>query len=533
MQTMIDANFHRRLAKLSAIDASIWRDRKIGLEKESLRVDSDGGLSKKSHPAVLGEPLTHPFIKTDYSEAMLELVTPPQPSSAAAVQCLSILHQHVSEHLAGELLWPFSMPCVMTPEVQIPIAQYGESNDGQFQSIYRNGLGLRYGRRMQLIAGVHFNFSLGDHYWQQCHTLLADKREQALSLSNYMNEQYFAMIRNVHRYAWVLNYLLGASPVICKSFLDRDYDWMKPAGPNSVYAQHATTLRMSDLGYQNNQQDSLSISLDGLPAFCRSLKHAVSTSHPPYAKIGIVENGDQYRQLNDYLLQSEAEYYTPVRPKANVVSGVRSLLALQQQGVRYVELRVVDLQYQSPIGVDRLTCLFLELFLQFCHLHPSPVIDQAEHKSLQAERRKVALAGRDPDIKIQAKEPIKQALADILNACASLAEQISNTTGNVDYQQSVAMMQKRLEDSHQLPSQSLLDLLSDKQQSFIEFGLAVATNYRHYFEQLFAPGADTKHWLESAVAQSRLDQQALSEASKDINFSEFLATHRQQLDNIN
>ena len=132
----------------------------IGIEKECLRVDKNGKLSQQPHPASLGSALTNPYITTDFSEALLELITPPEPGVSAALECLQKIHQFVYSQLEDESLWNASMPCVVAGEDGIPIAQYGSSNSGMMKTVYRRGLGHRYGKMMQAIAGVHFNYSV-------------------------------------------------------------------------------------------------------------------------------------------------------------------------------------------------------------------------------------------------------------------------------------------------------------------------------------------------------------------------------------
>ena len=132
-----------------------------GVEKESLRVSEDQAeLAQTPHPLGLGSALTHPSITTDYSEALLEFITPVSASIAETERALHNLHLYTVRQLNGELLWNASMPCIVQGDAGIPIAQFGTSNVGQMKRIYRNGLSVRYGRKMQAIAGIHYNFSL-------------------------------------------------------------------------------------------------------------------------------------------------------------------------------------------------------------------------------------------------------------------------------------------------------------------------------------------------------------------------------------
>ena len=138
---------------------------KIGLEKESLRVLPEGGIAQTPHPVAWGSPLTHPMITTDFSEALAELVTPPCESVTEVIQSLDDIQNFIYRSLDNEILWATSMPCVVAGETSIPLAKYGSSNAAQMKTAYRRGLGLRYGRAMQVIAGVHFNYSFSDEFW--------------------------------------------------------------------------------------------------------------------------------------------------------------------------------------------------------------------------------------------------------------------------------------------------------------------------------------------------------------------------------
>ena len=166
--------------------------------KESLRVRPDGSLATTPHPAPLGSALTHPLVTTDFSESQLELITGVHTSAEACIQELTAIHQAVYRAIGDELLWCASMPCRLPDEAGIPIGRYGSSNVGRAKSVYRTGLAHRYGKRMQTISGIHYNFSL------------PDRRS---------NDDYFALIRNFRRNSWLLLYLFGASPAVCASFV--------------------------------------------------------------------------------------------------------------------------------------------------------------------------------------------------------------------------------------------------------------------------------------------------------------------------
>ncbi|MFZ3185316.1 MAG: glutamate--cysteine ligase, partial [Pseudomonas sp.] len=186
-----------------------------GIERECLRVDGAGQLALTPHPPALGSALTHAQITTDYSESLLEFITPAEPDAAQTLADLEQIHRAAYSQLGDELLWSPSMPCPLPSEEQIPIARYGSSNIGKLKYVYRQGLALRYGKSMQCIAGIHYNFSLPEAIWPLLQSLDGDQQ----SARDYQSARYIGLIRNFRRYSWLLMYLFGASPALDAGFL--------------------------------------------------------------------------------------------------------------------------------------------------------------------------------------------------------------------------------------------------------------------------------------------------------------------------
>jgi len=365
---------------------------RIGLEKESLRVTGEGTLALSPHPRCLGSALTHPSITTDFSEALLEFVTPPFPDPREVLRCLDQIHRFVHRCLAGELLWPASMPCLMLGDDSIPIARYGRSNVARMKEVYRHGLSLRYGRVMQTIAGVHFNYSAPEALWPLYAELTGQPDDRGLP-----SRAYFALIRNFQRYGWVVAYLLGSSPAVCKSFLGEPSAGFAELDGGTWYRPHATSLRMSDIGYKNKNQRGLGISYDSLEDYVATLARACETPWPEYQRLGVCVDGE-YRQLNANLLQIENEYYSFIRPKQIARSGERPTLALRRRGVRYVEVRALDVDPFAPLGIDEPALRFLEALLLLCLLEDSPPISPAEQLDIERNQEAVASRGREPGL---------------------------------------------------------------------------------------------------------------------------------------
>jgi len=326
--------------------ADHWNGFRKGLEKEGLRVDADGFIAQTPHPEALGSALTNPAITTDYSEALLELVTPVCESTEELLGALDGIHSYVHQHLGDEVLWPLSMPCRLDGDASIPIAHYGTSNIGTLKTVYRRGLAERYGRMMQSIAGTHYNFSMPDSFWENWQKQLGDTGP----LSEFRTQQYFWLIRNFRRRSWLLMYLFGASPALDKSFVEGRRHRLDTLDNQTLYEPYATSLRMSDLGYNNQAQSSLDICFNRLETYTQTLDHAIHTSWPPYREIGLFRDGDRI-QINDSVLQIENEYYSAIRPKRTTQSGEKPLHALQSRGVEYVEVRCLDLDPFAPQGL--------------------------------------------------------------------------------------------------------------------------------------------------------------------------------------
>src|SRR5215469_13066381 len=370
----LDIAFERRLSALvNSGQPEILQGGRKGLEKESLRVTPEGRLAQTAHPRALGSALTSEHITTDYSEALIELVTPTFTATWELLQYLLDLHQFVYRHLGSELLWATSMPGAISRDEDIPIADYGRSHIGCMKTVYRRGLGVRYGRMMQAISGVHFNYSFPLPFWE----VYADVLQSHDRGTQFVSARYFDLLRNYRRYGWIVLYLFGVSPVLCSSFLRGREESLPELVPGTLYEPHATSLRMSDIGYRNRNQAGLAISVNSLEEYVRDLTRAIMTPHLPYESLG-VRIDERYQQLNANVLQIENEYYSYIRPKRVARSGERPTKALRRAGVEYVEVRALDVSAFDPVGVNQNKLRFLEAFLALCLLKESPPIGESE-----------------------------------------------------------------------------------------------------------------------------------------------------------
>lgn len=493
-----------------------------GVEKESLRVKEDGSVALTGHPSAWGSPLTHPSITTDYSEALTELVTPAFADPIQVSDYLTDLHRYLYENmLPGELLWSASMPCAVGDDQAIPIAEYGSSNIGRMKHVYRVGLDYRYGRRMQAIAGVHFNYSVPQDLWG----VLQEEEDDAGSLRDFIDEKYFGLIRNFRRTGWLVPFLFGNSPAVCKSFLGGRTTRFKEFDYGTHYLPYATSLRMSDIGYKNKNQSALKVSYNDLDSYVSSLRRAIRTPYPEYEAIGVKE-GNEYRQLNTNVLQIENEYYSFVRPKRTTESGEKPSAALRDRGVEYVEIRALDVNAFSPVGVTLEQLRFLEAFLLFNLLEPSPALSDAEQHEIEYNELTVALRGRQPDLKLQHKQSPKLLanwVEEILDSVGEVATALDSGTGASLFSDAVAQQRAALSNYELLPSAAMLDGMSRANLPFAKYALALSQDHQKYFSQNRLD-EDSRSRLV-AVAEKSLDEQERLENTEQVPFDEFLSNY--------
>jgi glutamate--cysteine ligase len=493
-----------------------------GVERESLRVTPTGQISKAPHPQALGSALANEHITTDYSEALIELVTPPFAHTWELVQYLADLHRFVYTNLPdGELLWATSMPCAIKGDDSIPIAQFGSSNVGRMKTVYRNGLGHRYGRVMQAIAGVHFNYSFPEQFWP----VLADVLQPKESGQAFRSTAYFSLLRNYRRHGWIVLYLFGNSPALCPSFLQgRKVDGLEPLSPGSVYAPYATSLRMSDLGYRNKSQAGLNVSVNSLEHYVRDLSAAINTPHPEYEKIGVKTESGEYRQLNANVLQIENEYYSSIRPKRVTASGERPTRALQRGGVQYVEMRSLDVSVFDPVGVNQNKLRFLEAFAAFCVLRESRTIETSEQAELDDNHAVVAREGRRPGLTLRRDgRDIKLSdwAAEIVDSMRGICELLDEGDTQRPYLAALEAQEEKIYDLSRTPAARSLHEMQVNEESFFNFALRLSKVHQSYFKELLLPCASRADEFAAEAAES-IEKQARIEASDAISFDEYL-----------
>ncbi len=519
------SKFHQRLSALQAAapgDAAweIFQCGGIGLEKESLRVSKAGTLAQTPHPEVLGSALTNPYITTDYSEPMLEFITPPFADVCDALDFLRDTQQFVYDNLDDELLWSTSMPCVVAGETSIPVAKYGSSNLGQMKTVYRRGLGHRYGRVMQVIAGIHYNYSFKDEFWQHYQSIEQDKG----SLQDFISSGYFDALRNLQRYGWLIPYLFGASPAICKSFLNGQQTNLQEYNENSFYEPYATSLRLGEIGYRNSRESEIGITANynSLQEYIETLRCAIETPYSGYEEIGIEKDG-VYQQLNTNILQIENEYYSSVRPKQILQGLEKPVNALRDRGVQYLELRSVDVNPFDPLGVNEQQLRFIQLFIIFCCLQDSPAFDVEERKMIDANLLLTAHRGREPGLKLDTPNGEKQLTSwahELVEQILPLAELLDKSHENTPYRDACEAQLELINDAEKTPSATILRMMDENHEGFYHFSKRMSDRHHQYFNNL--PVSPEKKIFYKQAADESLSKQLSIESTDQKSFADFL-----------
>ena len=490
------------LKRLEALDPARLAGMRRGVEKESLRAQPSGGsLALTPHPTALGSALTHETVTTDFSESQLELITGVHASAEDCERQLTEIHQAVYRCLGNELMWASSMPCLLPADETSPIGRYGASNIGRAKSVYRMGLGHRYGRRMQTISGIHYNWSM----------------------PGLDNADHFALIRNFRRHSFLLLTLFGASPALCASFVAGREHGLQPLTDGTLHMPYGTSLRMGRLGYQSDAQSSLAVSYNSIDGYAASLQDALTRPYPAYEKVGVVNPGGEYNQLSTTLLQIENEFYGTIRPKRTIRSGERPLHALRERGVEYIEVRCMDLDPFEPVGIAAGTMRFLDLFLLHCWLTDSPNDTPDELGALARNQHRTASAGREPGLKLERRGGevlLRDWGRELLTEFAPIAAKVDAALGGSLYREALAQAVERWDDPDQLPSARVLAAMrAQHASSHLDFVAAQsALSRRHVLERPLPEGLMARF---DQSAHASLEAQAAIEAADTIDFETF------------
>lgn len=496
---------------------------KHGIEREALRINKNGSLAQTPHPKAFGSALSHDYITTDFSESLLEFITPPEEDTRKTLAQLSDIHKFVQSNVDGEQLWPLSMPCFIVDQAHIPIADYGTSNIGKMKTLYRVGLKNRYGAMMQAIAGVHFNFSIPQTFWD---TWLPAVEGVEASQDN-VSAAYFAQIRNYRRFCWLIPYLYGSSPALCGSFLQGNKSTLpfERMDNGTYYMPYATSLRMSDLGYTNSAQSGLNICYNKVDSYIESLRKAIHTPSEEYVQYNGKVDGE-LQQLNSNVLQIENELYSPIRPKQPTLHFEKPTDALALRGVNYIEVRALDVNPFSPVGIDEQQINFLDVFLVYCAIAPSDMMEGDDYQQTEDNLSLVVEQGRKPGLLLNAngqQKTLTDWAADLFDDMREVARVMDTNKQTSVFSDAVETEWQKVLDPDKTFSGQFLKHLKDTGTGNGDFALSLAEKHQTELQ-----GSDYRHFTAEQLAEisrQSLVKQKEEEASDTEEFEVFLSEY--------
>lgn len=494
-----------------------------GIERETLRIKPDGKLSDQGHNKALGSALTHEYITTDYSESLLEFITPVSPSIDETLNQLKDIQKFTLENVEGDYFWPMSMPCMVVDQDEVQLAQYGSSNIGKMKTVYRQGLKNRYGSMMQVIAGIHFNFSFSTEFFESLQEITGDTQNK----QDFISARYFSLIRNYKRFGWLIPYLFGSSPALCPSFLQGKPHSLpfKKAPAGCLYLEHATSLRMSDLGYTNTSQSNLQICNNHIDSYVAGVQKAINLPSAEFAKIGVKVDG-QYQQLNSNILQIENELYAPIRPKRVAKSGQKPSEALKESGVEYIEVRAMDVNPFVSTGISKEQMYFLDVFITLCMLKESPTVTAEQKQIFNNNTNKVILEGRDPLLILNdcgLEKTIPQWGNEIFAEMELIAKLYDKAYQTSEYSNVIKAELAKINDPTLTPSARIIDELLTTGKGIVTWSMDYVNQYnqeaKEHNYQIFNKD------LLVELAKTSLAKQQEIESADTLNFDEFLADY--------
>lgn len=456
-------NFNQMVGWFSEPEANkLLNQADWGIERETQRVTETGDLALTDHPEAFGNKLSNPCVTTDFAESQLELITQPLHSIEAMFKELGNIHDKVEDVIDEEYLWPMSMPPRLPSEELIPIAKYDQTPEGRASEQYRESLAERYGKKMQMISGLHVNFSFQAEFMQYLAAKLG--REQ---LQEVQNDVYFALARNFLRYRWLLIYLYGASPLADESYdsvvyneLDEVEECFPHCSPKANdYEKYATSLRVSRYGYSNAGKREISVSFDSLADHISSFKELLKSS-----------------------INSEREFYSSIRLKPHMLKGVGYLDALESKGVRYAEVRLVDLNPYDREGVSLRQLRSLHVFLLWCLFEESPPINDEECTLINENHHKVSLYGRQPGLQLthyeQGQVDMTTWMEDIFRKLREVALMLDRAQNGTYYSEAIAAEYEKVHNIDKTLAAQIINDMNEHEESFIAHGMRLAKAHK-------------------------------------------------------
>lgn len=501
-----------------------------GIEKEGLRYTSTDHLSKRTHPVTLGSPLTHATITTDYAESLMELVTPAFRNRRDALTYLRYLHRVVAVD-SDEYILNGSMPARIDDPEAVEIGWYGESSGGQMRRLYRKGLALRYGKAMQLIAGIHFNYSLCPDVFRNYAEIVGEPFSQPFINTSYMN-----LVRNIRIHGWMIPYLFGHSPAVDSSFFHGEPHRLEALDDSTLYLPYATSLRMSDTGYSN--KTPWPVTANNLEGYVHDLRGAVFAPSKEYGALGLYAADGSRQQISGNVMQIENEYYGVARPKQIGVDGETTLAGLASRGIAYVELRTLDINCFDWAGISQRQLDFLELFMLYCLFHKAPMLDETQEAECRVNLAEVGGRGRDPQLRLQhfgVTRSVEEWGSEVLTAMRPIAEAMDVEKHRPHYMSIVERMEGMVRNPDLTPSARIIRCLRGEEgeapMSWHRFITDLSRRHMEKSRRVGITPVEQAKVTADAVA-SWEKEEALVKASKDVPFEAYLKDYFAQLQKL-
>ncbi|MGU8763518.1 bifunctional glutamate--cysteine ligase GshA/glutathione synthetase GshB [Clostridium perfringens] len=421
----------------------------FGLEKENVRVTERGNLALTPHPKAFGDRENNPYIKTDFSESQLEMVTPVCNTLEEVYSFICNLNKVVSLEIMknGEFLWPQSNPPILPREEEIPIAKLSNRED----ELYRENLGYKYGKKKQVISGIHYNFSFKEEFIKLLYKELKVKKD----FREFKDDIYLRMARNFQKYHWLLIYLTGASPVFHESYIEEIKEEGEKLGEDSYYIKDDTSLRNSSYGYKNKKD--YYVSYNSIEEYASDIKNLVK----------------------DKEIQSIKEYYNPIRLKS--LGSEDMLESLLHKGIDYLEVRLLDLDPLSIQGVNKETLYLVHLFMIYTLLKENKEITYKDQEEFFKNHDMVALKGRNEDAVIHENGVpvlLKDKGREILSEMDEIVEILFSN--NEEFKNVIKRALEKINNPHDTISEKLIKDI--KEEGYINFHMRLAKEYLNNFK---------------------------------------------------
>lgn len=419
-----------------------------GIEKENLRVNSKGELSQRPHPECFGHKVDNPYIKTDFSESQVEVVTPALDTIEEAYDFLRNLNNIVNTNIGEEYLWPQSSPCVLPEEEKIPLADFGTGERGQKETAYREFLSQKYGKKIQMISGIHYNFSFKESFVKA----LCDSCESQDSFREFRNNLYLKLNRKLLKYRWLLIYFTGASPFIHKTYDSKYFSKMTDIEDRYMYA-NSMSLRNGFCGYRN-EKDYI-VSYDSVEGYIESIEKLIAEGE----------------------LTDAREFYTTVRPKGK--NNKKLLDSLKESGIKYLEIRSIDLNPLDRNGISLDSFYMTHLLVLYCLLTEDESFGEEDQVMAYRNHESVVNYGLNQEIYIHDvdgnKTTIEEAGGEILEAMEEIVE-IFGLSSNPNFSGALKTARNRIENRRETIGYKVYEGI--KRDGFVDFHMKLAAEYR-------------------------------------------------------